>query len=138
MQISAQHFAEVVESFKAIEASSNASDKRRFSRFTVVAKVQVLAHGSGRTYAALTRDVSLEGLGLMQSVSMKQGEQFSVALSRLKGGPLIALCTVMHARELAEGIWGIGAHYISVTAQDPNAKKTDPNEAKRIADKMLD
>ncbi len=138
MQISAQHYAEVVESFKAIEASSNASDKRRFSRFAVVAKVQVLAHGNGRTYAALTRDVSLEGLGLMQSVSMKQGEQFSVALSRVKGGPLIALCTVMHARELAEGIWGIGAHYISVTAQDPNAKKTDPNEAKRIADKMLD
>jgi hypothetical protein len=137
MQISAQHFAEVVESFKAIEASSNASDKRRFSRFAVVAKVSVLAHGTGRAYAALTRDVSLEGLGLMQSIPMKQGEQFSVALSRIKGGPIIALCTVMHARELAEGIWGIGAHYISANPQDPNAKKSDPNEAKRISDKML-
>ncbi len=137
MQISAQHFAEVVESFKAIEATSNVSDKRRFSRFVVIAKVQVLAHGTGRTYAALTRDVSLEGLGVMQSIPMKRGEQFSVALSRLKQAPIFALCTVMHARELAEGIWGIGAHYVSATPQDPAAKTADPNEAKRIADKML-
>ena len=137
MQISAQHFAEVVESFKAIEASSNASDKRKFSRFAVVAKVSVLAHSTARTYAALTRDVSLEGLGLMQSMPMKQGEQFSVALSRLKGGPIIALCTVMHARELAEGIWGIGAHYVTAKPQDAAVKPADPNEAKRISDKML-
>ena len=90
MQIPAQHFAEIVESFKAIEASSNASDKRRYSRFAVVAKVSVLAHATGRAYAALTRDVSLEGLGLMQSLPMKQGEQFSVALSRLKVSTLHA------------------------------------------------
>lgn len=140
MQLSAQHLAEIVETVRKIEKGAG-SDKRRFARFEVSAKVEVLNHTTNRTYTALTRDLSLEGIGLIQSVSMSRGEQISISLPRGKGGPLVTQCTVMHARELADGIWGIGALFVSAVPQMPAptqaAASGDSNEAQRIAAKML-
>jgi hypothetical protein len=138
MQIAAQHLGEVVEAIKALEGGGPASEKRRFSRFNVVTQVQVLTPSTGRAYTALTRDLSMEGLGLMQSVAMARGEQITISLPRGKAGTLLAQCTVMHARELADGIWGIGALFVAISPQGPKeAPKNDPGEARRIAAKML-
>jgi hypothetical protein len=137
MQIAAQHLAEVVEAVKRLEAGAP-SEKRRFARFTVVTQIQIFTPSTGRTYTALTRDLSMEGMGLMQSVVMARGEQITISLPRGKAGTLLAQCTVMHANELADGIWGIGALFVSTTPQGPkDAQKSDPNEAQRIAAKML-
>lgn len=138
MQLSPQHLAEVVEAISKRE--DGGSDKRRFARFAVVSRVKVLNPTSGRSYIALTRDVSMEGIGLMQSESMGKGEQLAVSLPRGRHGPLVALCTVLHARELADGIWGIGALFASASAQAPPeaaASANDAAEAQRIAAKML-
>jgi hypothetical protein len=142
MKISAQHLAEIVENARKSEGGGRGSDKRRFSRFPVVAKVDVLNHSLGNTYAALTRDLSLEGMGLLQSVSMAAEEQFSVSLPRGKHGPLVVRCVVKHTREMADGVWGIGATFVSVASQaladaGSNAKAIAA-EAQRIAAKMLD
>lgn len=141
MQIAAQHLGEIVEAVKRLEGEGPDSEKRRFSRFTVVTKVHVFTPSTGRTYTALTRDLSMEGMGLMQATPMARGEQIAVSLPRGKAGSLVAQCTVMHARELADGIWGIGALFVSATPQGPKGPvdaKSDPNEAQRIAAKMLD
>src|SRR5690349_948164 len=119
MQIAAQHLGEVVEAIKRMEGGGESNEKRRFSRFTVVTQVHVLTPSTGRTYTALTRDLSMEGMGLMQSVPLARGEQIAVSLPRGKAGTLIAQCTVMHARELADGIWGIGALFVSASPQGP-------------------
>src|SRR3954465_14292508 len=105
MQIAAQHLGEIVEAINKMESGGAASEKRSFARFVVVTKVNVMAPSNGKTYSALTRDLSMEGLGLMQSIPMARGEQIAVSLPRGKLGSLVAQCTVMHARELAEGIW---------------------------------
>ena len=54
---------------------------------------------------------------------------------RSKGAYVVARCKVAHARELADGIWGIGAIFVTSGAQD--AAPVEGAEAKRIAAKML-
>jgi hypothetical protein len=138
MQISAQHLAEIVEAARKTESAG--ADKRRYLRQSVVARVEVLGHATGTTYQALTRDLSVEGVGLMQSLPMARGEQLTVSLPRQKAKPLLAQCTVLHARELAEGVWGIGAAFVSTASAggNPQTATTSKAEAQRIAAKILD
>jgi hypothetical protein len=135
MQLAAQHLAEIVETVKKLEAASNGSDKRRTARFSVIARVEVMHTASRRVYTALTRDLSLEGVGLLQSWPMAKGDSFSISLPRGKGLFVVAQCTVQHAKELAEGIWGIGA--IFVTSGPQGVAPVGGDEARRIAAKML-
>jgi hypothetical protein len=135
MQLAAQHLAEIVETVKKMEAADKGSEKRRSARFTVIARVEVMQTVSKRVYTALTRDLSLEGIGLLQSWPMGNGEEFSISLPRGKGAYVVARCKVAHARELADGIWGIGAIFVTSGAQD--AAPVEGAEAKRIAAKML-
>jgi len=137
MQIAAQHLGEIVEAIRKLESGNSGKDKRKTARQPVQTKVEVLSLTSGRTFGALTRDLSIEGIGLLQSVAMTKGERFSVCLPRGKHGPIVAECTVMHIRELADGLWGIGATFLSVTTVNPDANAPDPEEAQRIAAKML-
>jgi hypothetical protein len=123
-----------------METATPGSEKRRFARFAVVARVEVMHTASGRMYTALTRDLSLEGIGLLQAGPMQKGEEFSVSLPRGKATHLVAQCKVMHARELADGIWGIGAIFVTAApaATPPKpAAGSEAGEAKRIAAKML-
>lgn len=135
MQLAAQHLAEIVETVKKLEAASNGSDKRRTARFNVIARVEVMHTASKRVYTALTRDLSLEGIGLLQSWEMAKGESFAVSLPRGKGLFVVAQCTVQHVKPLAEGIWGIGAIFVQSAAQ--GAAPVAGDEARRIAAKML-
>ena len=74
MQLAAQHLAEIVETVKKMEAADAGSEKRRFARFAVVARIEVMQGASKRVYTALTRDLSLEGVGLLQATPMTKGE----------------------------------------------------------------
>src|SRR3982750_1418047 len=102
MQISAQHLAEIVDAARKMENSAG-KDKRRYIRQGVVTRVQALRLSTGTTYGALTSDLSVEGLGLLQSFNMERGEQFSVSMPRLGAPALMAQCTVLHTREVADG-----------------------------------
>jgi hypothetical protein len=138
MQLAVQHLAEVVETIRKSESTGSAMDKRRFARITVVAKVEVLNPSTGRTYTALTRDFSLEGIGLIQSIPMTRGQQITTSLPRsAKHGPLAVQCTVMHVRELADGVWGIGALFVAVNEAGKTASADAGKEAERIAASML-
>jgi hypothetical protein len=139
MQLIPQHLAEIVETIKRQEHSSAGSDKRRFTRFAIIARVELMNPASGRTYTALTRDLSQEGVGLTQSTSMAHGEKLTVSLPRGKNGSLLAHCKVAHVRELADGLWGIGASFLSTVPQAPvdPKSKVDLSEAQRIAARMF-
>lgn len=136
MQLTAQHLAEIVEVARKNDAGT-AKDKRRYVRHPVVCRVEILSHTQGLTYATLIRDISVEGLGLLLSLPLARGELFSVALPRIGSTPLLAQCTVLHSREVAQGIWGIGAAFVSTTPAKPQ-NATSNAEARRIAAKMLD
>lgn len=137
MQLNPQYLAEVIEAIKKKEDQGAGSDKRRFARIGIVTRVEVIDPASGKMYAAMTRDLSLEGLGLMQSSPMSRGSLMAVSLPRGKPGTLVAHCEVAHARELADGVWGIGAVFKSVTLLAPGPSKTDTAEMGRIKSRML-
>jgi hypothetical protein len=135
MQLAAQLLAEIVAAIRKEDRSAAGSDKRRFARFAVNSRVEVLSHATGRAYTALTRDLSLEGVGLISTVTVAKGERLSISLPRERAASLVAQCTVIHAGPLADGIWAVGVLFLSAaTLQSATA---DPAEAKRIAEKML-
>jgi hypothetical protein len=136
VQLSPQHLAEIIETIKKRDAQRSGSDKRKFARITVMSRVDILHPTTGRTYTALTRDLSLEGIGLMQAEPMQSKELMAISLPRRKHGILDAQCEVTHARELADGVWGIGAKFVSTSVPGSGTKK-DSAEAKRIASRML-
>src|SRR5688500_15094363 len=90
VQLSPQYLAEVIETIKKRESARSGSDKRKHARFNVISRVDVLSPASGRTYTALTRDLSLQGIGLMQSAPMQANELMAVSLPRGKHGILVA------------------------------------------------
>jgi hypothetical protein len=137
VQLNPQYLAEVIEALKKMESSAAGSDKRRFSRIAVVTRLEVLEPSTGRTYAALTRDFSIEGIGLIQSTAMAKGAVMAISLPRGKHGSLVAHCEVAHARELADGVWGVGAVFKSVTLVAPAPTKNESAEAGRIKSRML-
>jgi hypothetical protein len=129
--------AEIIEAIKKKESGGSGSDKRRFARIAIVTRVEVLEPSTGRTYAALTRDLSLEGAGLIQSAPMVKGSMMAISLPRGKQGTLVGHCEVAHARELADGVWGIGAVFKSVTLLAPAPSKDESAEAGRIKSRMF-
>jgi hypothetical protein len=130
--------AEIIEAIKKSESQGGGSDKRRHARIAVVTRVELLDPATGQSYAALTRDVSLAGIGLMQSSKMEKGTRRAIALPRGKEGAMVVLCEVAHARELAEGIWGAGATFLSAKVINAAPAKDEAAEAERIASRMLD
>jgi hypothetical protein len=136
MQLAAQHLAEIVDAIRKAENGGGGSDKRRLKRYPVVATVTVLSQTSGRTYKALTRDISLEGMGLIQTVPIASEEHLLISLPGPRGVPLVVKGVVRHSRELADGVWGIGILFVAVDSRETT--RQDPTEIKRISAKILD
>ncbi len=70
----------------------------------------------GKSFTAITRDISFVGVGLLQSKPLDEHQQIVVRLPRGVKPPLFMLCVVMHARPLADGLYVIGAEFLSVAA----------------------
>ena len=85
----------------------------------------------------LTRDISLEGMGLIQSVSIAGGEHLLISLPGPRK-PLVVKGVVRHSRELADGVWCIGILFVAIESPDPKASAGDSTEVQRIAAKILD
>lgn len=115
MQLLAQDYAEIVSALKAAGASKG-SEQRRAARMELQAQVKAFPCRDGivgQLYTALTRDISFKGIGLFQSKSIPQGQNFVVILPR--GGerePLTVLCVAMYCRTMAEGLFNIGASFV--------------------------
>ena len=106
MQFTSLQFARAVEGLRKIAADSAANDKRRTTRMIVQAKVEAGVLRDGRLmarFSAMTRDVSLGGAGLLQSVPMEAGQEMVVELPGV-----LATFKVAHCRTMAHGIFAVG------------------------------
>jgi hypothetical protein len=137
MQLPPQHLAEIVAALRSQERGKSGSEKRRFARVAVVAGVKVLDAASAREFTALTRDISPGGLGLMQTVRIEKTGQFTVLLPRGRAKPLVVRCRVTHAYEAADGVWGVGAQFLSLVAAKPAPANELEAEALRIQRQIL-
>ena len=113
MQLTSQHLAEIVGALKKLEQAGG-HEKRRATRMSVQANVSVSTVVGGnidRTFEAMTRDISSQGIGLMQSLQMMSGQQFVVAFPREDRATLRFRIVTRHCRQLANGIYGIGGEF---------------------------
>ena len=135
MQLMAQDYAEVLDALKAAN-DTKGHERRTAARMDVQAQVKIFPYHSGKTstsYTCLTRDLSFKGVGLFQSKPLPRESQFVIQLPRLEGEPLALLCTVMYCRELADGLFNVGATFNSL--YDFNPKKPDAKAKGAAANK---
>ena len=137
MELPPQQLSEIVEALRQQDRAGAGAEKRRSTRILVSAKVKVIDHATGREFVALTVDFSVGGLGLMQSFQASAGQRITVSLPRRRGGAFTIQCAVTHAREPAQGVWLVGAKFLSlVVVTQPSTQGPDA-EALRIQSRML-
>jgi len=124
LTLSLQDFADVVSVLRDPMEKNDAAEKRRATRMGVSAKITVhlVEKGHiGRSYSAFARDISLTGIGLLQSVMLQQGQEVLLSLSRPHGRALMVVAKAMHCRPLADGLLVVGLEFSHVLAE-PAAK----------------
>jgi hypothetical protein len=131
MKLLLQDYALIVEALRVpATAAGGGAEKRGSPRLVVAAKLKITLlenHKPGRSFTALTRDISVSGLGLIQSVKLEAGTTFLIALPRSGNKPpMHVMCVVMHAQQLAEGVYGIGAEYVKIGAEYVKAVEPEP------------
>jgi hypothetical protein len=142
MKLTIQDFAEIVAALRRPGTNAAAQEKRRAVRMTVNAKLDAaLIDGDelGRAFSTLTRDVSLTGAGLFQSLPLQQGQEFVLILPKQSGKPICIRTVVMHCRPLADALYGIGCEFVA-EAPPEVAKQLLSREAdqeRRIRDSVL-
>src|SRR5262245_42327725 len=120
MQLPLRDFADVITALKGPVDTSGASEKRRAARMTVTAKlnIHIAINGQlGKTFSALTRDISLTGMGLLQAVALQANQHIIVALPRAHG-PLFVVAIVMHCRPLADGLLAVGLEFVELASKE--------------------
>jgi hypothetical protein len=143
MKLTVQDFAEVVAVLRGQESDSSAQEKRQASRMSVTTRLVVgVLDGDRitRTFSALTRDISLAGVGLLQSVALPQGQEFVISLPRKSPRPPLYFVTaVQHCRPLADGVYGLGCEFVrqAPPALAEKLVRDENSEHKRIRNSVL-
>ena len=125
MKLTPQHLAEVVNALQSSAASGKGSEKRRAARMEVQGNVVIAPLSKdgtvGKSFTAITRDISFVGVGLLQSKPLEQGQKVVLRLPRGTKPALFMLCNVMHVRPLADGLYVIGIEFVSVAGMKEDA-----------------
>ena len=125
--LSTQYFAEVVDALRFGAMTTAAHERRQVTRIEVQCPIQIAQYvngGSTDERDVITRDISIGGIGLMQSIPMEPGKQIVVRLPRREKPPLFVLSQVAYAHRLAEGIYGVGARFKRLLNVDISSAST--------------
>jgi hypothetical protein len=141
MKLALRDFADIISALKAPGEKSGSSEKRNAARMTVCAKINVHLMDDNRiarTFSALTRDISITGMGLLQGVALSSKQNVIVALPR-PNAPLFVICTVMHCRPLADGVLAVGLEFLELASKETCEllMKSDSQEHARIRESVL-
>ena len=130
MRLSTQQFSEVVTEFRLRETSGVGSEKRAVTRIGVQAPIDAALFDTtcGRRFTVLTRDISMDGAGLMASMALKSGQKLVTRLPRGHGQWLFVISHVMHCRPLADGIFVLGCRFADLLTKEQAASLQDQGE----------
>jgi hypothetical protein len=132
MDLSAAILQETLAKVKSDKGSGNAARRAR-PRVGLRCSLMIIPYANGacrRPLKAWTRDISLGGMGILTSISMKAGEQFIVQLPKADSKPLILLCTVKNCAQLADGLYGLGVTFSEVVRKEEAAPALPIDQAK--------
>lgn len=121
-QLTNQDFAEVLEALRGTGQPGEGFERRQSTRVAVQTAVFVAPVVNGRpgnVRTLLTRDLSLVGIGLIQSTPVNESEAFILKLPKLSKKPVFVLIKAMQCRLLADSMYAIGAKFVSVVNLPP-------------------
>ncbi|HEX3356398.1 MAG TPA: PilZ domain-containing protein [Tepidisphaeraceae bacterium] len=121
MKLGIRDFADVIAVLKGPGGNISASEKRRAARIEVSAKINIhLFEGSkiARSFSALSRDISLTGIGLLQTVALNPNQSGVVIALPRQHSPLFVYCTVMQCRPLADGLLVVGLDFCELASKE--------------------
>src|SRR5947209_9829236 len=105
MELTAEQFAEIVESVQRSSGRDKGKDKRRAPRIEQNAKVVITPVGGTpaapmpkQSLSVTVRNVSSRGMAILMNQWVNKGEQFVMKMSSRAGGGGSMLCTVAHCR----------------------------------------
>lgn len=114
LQLSTQQYGGIVESLKKAAVDSRGSDKRRLHRINVHVPLptgKLDGKGIEYRYTAMTQDISMGGIGLMQSKAYDAGVELLVELPVRVGVTMLIVSRVMYSRPLASGVYSLGLEF---------------------------
>jgi hypothetical protein len=113
MDMSAELFQSIVQSVRS-DAPSDAQEKRGAPRATVSGKVSIIPPGESAPIEAVLRDLSVQGIGLIHTRSIKCGQEFTLVLADpADGGERGVICTVARWQPISDRLFLIGAKFTS-------------------------
>jgi PilZ domain len=123
MKLSANEFSQVCAALQEAEREQATSDRRRHCRITLpVFGVSVFDLDSSRRYTAIVRDVSINGVSLLQSWPPSTGSQIIVTFMGKKKGQSEVRCEVVYVNEQANKLYAVGCTFVQIeTATAPPA-----------------
>ena len=95
------------------------TDRRRAVRVPHRASFDIrplLNDGVGPVVTVILQDLSVSGMGVLHSASMRLGQQYQIPLQRVQGDALSLVCTVVRCEQLDEGLFSIGFEFNSSAA----------------------
>jgi hypothetical protein len=122
-------------------ADATLDEKRLGPRITVECEVLVtIVRASGElgpSFTAIARDLSINGIGLLQRRRPPRNARMIVQLPRLNLTPLRLLCDIAFVRELASEVFAIGATFVQEATFSPTPTE-DSSEIERVRRAVID
>jgi hypothetical protein len=141
MKLPLRDFADVIAALRKASDKNSAAELRQAARMQVYAKVDIYLLTNGvpaRSFSALTRDISLIGVGLLQSVALPLNQEVIIALPR-PNGLFCVHAVVKYCRALADGLLTAGIEYTKLADADMVAAlmQQDTDNRARIAASVM-
>lgn len=143
MVLSGQQFAEIVGYLREKASVAPAgSEKRRASRMEIKSRLVIVPiqnGAAGEQIGVLTRDISLEGIGLLSTVAIANGQPFIALLPRSDKDTILVLTQSLYCGIVADGIFALGCRFVKVLPKETMQKLQASNQAaiERIRESVL-
>ena len=117
MKLSANEFSQVYAALQEAEREQSTGDRRRHCRITLpVFSVSVFDLNSSKRYTAIVRDVSINGVSLLQSWAPSTGSQIIVTFAGKKKVQSEVRCEVVYVSEQANKLYAVGCTFVQIEA----------------------
>jgi len=117
MNLTAQQFSEILSFLRPRSEAVFGSDKRRTTRLDLKSEITitpVVNRACQQRVTVLTRDISMEGVGILSAHELSDGQQFIAMLPRGENNVVLVLCQVVHSCIACDGIFSLGCRFVQV------------------------
>lgn len=143
MDLAYEQFLDILSSFRTIDRSKDAGDKRRARRIGYRAKTHITFCGSTPyehqkdRIPVLLRDFSPRGVSLLINTPMERGQSFVLHFKQNDGDEIEMLCTAVHCQPGGKDRYIVGAEFSFQIKPEP-AQHEQQGELERIRQSILD